>query len=359
MKIVFIVGSLTDSHITKRIEAFLEQGNEVNVYGYMRGVNFTNRISNIEPKVIGKLENAHYFKRILKGYKEVKDIIKQYHGDTLFYVWGYDIALVNWFLRTRYIYEISDIRWAEFALPLRSIFRWLDRSIIKKSKQTILTSEGFISFIGLSEDLKKKVVLMPNKLAPQMLSMERPVLSIRGRRIRLGYIGLYRYPNTVVKMARMIGEEFKDKLEFHFSGLSNTPEMKALIDNITKEYNNVYEHGPFKNPDDLGRVYDTIDVVAANYDTDGMNERIAEPNKLYESIFFNKPIIVSGGTFLSEKVKRLRCGFIIYNDDESMRSFLKGLTCEKVHEISARENRIESKELVEQYEDLFTRINNL
>lgn len=192
-----------------------------------------------------------------------------------------------------------------------------------------------------------------------MLSIERPNPSLQGKRIRLGYIGLYRYPNTVVKMARMIGEEFGDKLEFHFSGLSNSPELKTLIEGIANDYDNVYEHGPFKNPDDLSRVYDTIDVVAANYDTEGMNERVAEPNKLYESIFFNKPIIVSEGTFLSEKVKQQGCGFVLNNDDESMRSFLNGLTSEKVREIAEIENRIESKGLVEQYEDLFRRINNL
>ena len=359
MKLVFIVGSLTDSHIIKRVEAFIEQGYEVDLYGYMRGVNFTNRFSKIEPKVIGQLQNAHYYKRLLKGYKEVRDIIKQYPNDTLFYVWGYDIAMVNWFLHTRYIYEISDIRWGKFPSPLRRVFGWLDRSIINRSKLTLLTSEGFIGFIGLPEELKKKIVLMPNKLAPQMLLMKRPDSSSKGRRIRIGYIGLYRYPNTVVKMARMIGEEFKNKMEFHFSGLSNSPELKALIEGIAKDYDNVYEHGPFKNPDDLSRVYDTIDVVAANYDTSGMNERVAEPNKLYESIFFNKPIIVSEGTFLSEKVKQLGCGFVLNNDDESMRSFLNGLTCEKVYEIAEIENRIESKWLVEQYEDLFTRINNL
>ena len=40
-----------------------------------------------------------------------------------------------------------------------------------------------------------------------------------------------------------------------------------------------------------------------------MNVKYAEPNKLYETIFFRRPIIVSSGTFLASKVKKLGIGY--------------------------------------------------
>ena len=44
----------------------------------------------------------------------------------------------------------------------------------------------------------------------------------------------------------------------------------------------------------------------------------AHSNKLYESIYFNCPIVVSRQTFLEDKVKRLKIGYSVdaYNEDD-------------------------------------------
>ena len=358
MKIVFIVGSLTDSHIVKRIEAFIEKGFDVEVYGYMRGVNFTNKLNGVEPHIIGVIENEKYLRRIYSGFKNVRSIINSHPKETLYFLWGFDISLVHLFSHTRYLYEISDIRYAQFPYGLDKLFKVLDRRIIKKSRLTLLTSEGFVNYIGLKGELFEKCVFMPNKLSPQLVEEKRPEPQLIRNRIRIGYIGLYRYPETVVKLAQIIGEEYSNKYEFHFSGISNDDELMSQIRALTQKCDNVFEHGPFKNPDDLQKVYSTIDVVAANYDTTGINERIAEPNKLYESIFFNKPIIVSEGTFLSEKVKRMKCGYVIGKSPEQMRSFLNGLERKDLLIKSNEDNNFSSKELVEDYTELWQRINN-
>ena len=49
----------------------------------------------------------------------------------------------------------------------------------------------------------------------------------------------------------------------------------------------------------------------ATYDVSGINPRYAEPNKLYEAIFFRTPIIVSRESFLEHKVKELGVGFSV------------------------------------------------
>lgn len=359
MKIVFIVGSLTDSHIVKRIEAFVEKGFNVDVYGYMRGVNYTNKIKQVEPQIIGILENEKYLKRIFSGFKDIRRIIKSYPQGTLYFLWGFDLSLVHWFCHTRYIYEISDIRYAQFPFGLDKLFIALDRRIIKKSQVTLLTSEGFINYIGLEDSLLKKCIFMPNKLSPSMIHTDRPQPAKKVGIIRVGYIGLYRYPNTVVKMARIIGDEFADRYEFHFSGISNDPKLMDDIKDLTQKYDNVFEHGPFRNPDDLQAVYATLDVVAANYDTAGINERIAEPNKLYESIFFNKPIIVSEGTYLAEKVKKMGIGYIVGKQEQDIRLFLKDLDADDVLEKSRKANTIVSMNLIEDYNELWNRINQI
>ena len=353
MKIVFVVGSVSDSHIIKRIEAFCERGYEVEVYGYTRDVNFTNKFKGIEPKIIGSLTNGKYINRIFSGFKKVSEIIKTHPANTMYYVWGFDNGLVHLFRRTNYIYEISDIRYANFPFLLNYLFKYLDRKIIKKSICTPITSEGFIDWIGLTGESSGKYVLLPNKLSPSFLGLTRKQKTIgKNEKVKIAYAGLYRYPNTVLKLAKIIGERFHDTFEFHFWGKGDDVIFSAIKD-LCDKYDNVFEHGPFKNPDDLQKVYDSFDMVACNYDTDGINERIAEPNKLYESIFFNKPIIVSENTFLSTKVKKLGIGYVVNNENEEIVQLLESINREQLADMTKKEMAIDAKELVEDYDALW------
>lgn len=353
MKIVFIVGSLTDSHIIKRVEAFVEKGFQVEVYGYMRDVSFVNKYKGIEPHVLGVVENERYINRIIPVWKDVTRILHSFTSNTIFYLWGFDIAISALFRNNRYIYEISDVRYASFKKPISALLRLLDRLIIRRSIATVITSEGFVDYLGNNDKFEKKFILLPNKLSRRMLEVGRPHAfgSEENDKIRLGYVGLYRYPNTVVKLAEIVGESFPS-MEFHFWGVGDDTIM-TKINSIVSRYSNVIEHGPFKNPNDLQRVYSTIDIVACNYDTNGVNERMAEPNKLYESVFFNKPIIVSENTFLSKKVRKLGIGLVINNSKDDMLSFLEKINRDILEEISKREMAIDAKDLVEDYEELW------
>ena len=356
MKIVFIVGAISDSHIIKRVQSFKDKGYDVEVYGFQRSVNAKNSFGDIKCHVIGSLQDQQYLNRVQTVRKAVANVLNLYSKDTLFYVWGYDIASVCYFMKRRYIYEISDIVYSYFPNPIKAAFKALDRRIIKASIITLITSEGFVKFLGCKQYIaESKLLLMPNKLSDKFLHLERPPYKPVGEKIRIGFVGYYRYPDTVVRLARVIGEQFPN-YEFHFWGIG--PE--SVLNDIRKICNscsNVFEHGPFRNPDDLYKVYDSIDVVACNYDYRGANEQIAEPNKLYESLFFNKAIIVSVNTFLAEKVSSMNYGFVIDSlTDENVCDFLKRLTKEDVNKISENNSEISAKALIEDYDSLWERI---
>ena len=113
--------------------------------------------------------------------------------------------------------------------------------------------------------------------------------------------------------------------ELHFFGKSLAQSEKERFAELEK-YTNCFFHGEFKSPDDLPKIYDQIDVLLCTYDIKTASPRFAEPNKLYESIYFKTPIIVSSNTFIAEKVNRLGIGFDIdpYNN-ESVKAFIKTL----------------------------------
>jgi len=79
--------------------------------------------------------------------------------------------------------------------------------------------------------------------------------------------------------------------------------------------NNVFYHGPFKNPDELLSIYSSIDICYVVYDSTDGNVKLAIPNKLYECLFFLTPMIVAKGTYLAERVKELQIGFEVDIDN--------------------------------------------
>lgn len=349
MKLIFIVGSLSDSHIIRRAQCLKEKGYGVEIYGFRRGISTHNNFDGILVHELGEIEDQHYLKRLRTERKAVLGTIARFPKDTLFYVWGFDLALFTFLKGRKYVYEISDIRHGEFIWPLNLFFKKLDLSIISKSKGTLLTSEGFSEYLGTTNN--NKVILMPNQLSEVYKDMERPKPRKPIDRIKFGFVGYYRYPNTVLRLAKLIGDN-PDRFEFHFWGTGPKPMLDA-INKLCNENTNIFEHGAFQNPMDLPKIYNEIDIVACNYDAQGVNERIAEPNKLYESIYFNKPIVVSSGTFLGKKVERMGCGYAIdsYNEDH-IKSFLDALTADALYVKSQRANSIPLTEIIEDYTQL-------
>jgi glycosyltransferase involved in cell wall biosynthesis len=158
------------------------------------------------------------------------------------------------------------------------------------------------------------------------------------------YVGAFRYPNTIFRFAKIVGDKYTQH-QFHFYGDSIlTPEVIKL----SNAYKNIKYFGPFKNPDDLSSIYENIDIVVASYDIQSLNERIAEPNKLYESLYFQKPIVVSKNTFLAERVNDFGCGFAIdASKDEAIISFIESLNTEKLKEINSNISKISFDEIID------------
>lgn len=88
-------------------------------------------------------------------------------------------------------------------------------------------------------------------------------------------------------------------------------------------------------------------------DTTSGNVRIAEPNKLYESIFFETPIVVSTGTFLEERVKEYNAGYAIDSSkDDSIIDFVNSITESDIDAIIKRMKQVPYMELIDSSDNL-------
>ena len=200
MKIVCIVAALSQPRCIKRIKSLYEHGYEVEVYGYSRTSYEVNKYPNeIKVHDLGPVVNGKgYVKKFLNNLKNIRKIIQTYPSDMLYYGFSFDIALSLLLYKRRYLYEISDIIYAYYKNPtLRGFFKFIDKSIIKRSIYTIMTSEGFKNYLFPNSEINN-IIIQPNKVSPQLKCVERKAKEFNNR-ITFAYVGAFRYPNTIFR----------------------------------------------------------------------------------------------------------------------------------------------------------------
>lgn len=351
MKVVFITPFLSQPRCVKRVTAFLNAGYDCSVFGYERGNYDVNKYPDSIPVTnLGRLKDgSNYISKFKKAFWDIRDIIQRNQGnDVFFYSFSFQHTIMLKAMKVKYIYEISDILYAyPHLMPFLPIFKVLDKNLIKHSTMTVMTSGGFYNFFNLKDD---KIVVIPNKVNPALMNYCcRETLHLENG-IRFAFIGSIRY-ESVFRIADVIGENFKQH-SFTFWG-SCRPYEKEKVDELLSKYSNIYYKGVFKSPEDLPNIYKNVDIVIACYDINSLNERLAEPNKLYEALCFCKPIIVSKGIFLGDRVKQLKCGYAIDASTKgNIKDFISSLSFNEIKKISNMELSLNQNEFVDRTNDL-------
>lgn len=309
-----------DGHSYKRIEEFRELGYDVKVYGFDRGLN--KQHEGIDTTILGTFPNTMpYRKRVIIIYKALKKLFRntKRNDPDIWYYFGLQMAIFCFVINKnkKYMFEESDMTHLGIKIGIVRIFlEHINKRIIKNSLLSVFTSEGFLQYhFGEDADKQRNVVVMPNKIHPDVMKfpMIDKVVTATDK-LRFAFVGFIRY-HAVYSMAEYISRNFPQH-EFHFYGevqLSSDVEKFKSLENRE----NVFFHGFFKNPDKLAEVYSNIDVVVSTYDITSINVLYAEPNKLYESIYFRTPIIVSKGTFLERQVEKYHSGWSVDAFDEA------------------------------------------
>lgn len=320
MKTINFVMNALDGHSYKRIQEFIDLGYAVKVYGFDRGL--SKQYEGIDTTVLATFPNAMSYKNRIKIiYSALKELFRNTHrnDEDYWYYFGLQMAIFGFFLNKnkKYLFEESDMTHLGIKNKfVRNALEVLNKRIIKKSALTVFTSEGFLQYhFGDDADKQRNTVVMPNKIHPDVMKFPMvDKVAAAPNKLRFAFVGFIRY-HAVYCMAEFISRNFPQH-EFHFYGeiqLSSDAEKFKSLENRE----NVFFHGFFKNPDKLAEVYSNIDVVVSTYDITSINVLYAEPNKLYESIYFRTPIIVSKGTFLERQVEKYHSGWSVDAFDEA------------------------------------------
>lgn len=357
-RIIFILNNVADTRSHKRIREFIDHGYEVKVYGCQRtGIAFNQQYP-YEVNVFGNFGQNHYLKRLGILLKAIRQILHENQEDDIYYCFGMDNALAVYLqTRRRYIYEEADLSHTYIGKKvIIGILEWLDKEVIKHSLLTAFTSDGYLEYhFGGKHPANSAMIY--NKLPPTILDI--PILPKRKldmKNLKIGFVGGIRGV-TVCNFAKVIGEHFPQH-EVHFYGYVNKVQEDIFAQ--LKAYPNIFFHGAFTSPVDLPKIYSQIDMIFATYDAFYENVRYAEPNKLYEAIYFETPFVVSSHTFLAEKVKRLGIGFDVDAlDDEAVCAFFQQLTEQQMEEKKNNAAHIDKKYTINENSAFFEKLKRL
>jgi hypothetical protein len=232
---------------------------------------------------LGFIENRSYHKRL----GLLKSLYSQLAHNQIptVYCCSVDHALLAIWAGKKVFLELGDLHQLG---RFERLYRRLDAYLLKRIAGLVLTSPFFESdyYKSVKHYDPHRILTVENKLPEEAHSL---VLAYRGnhrplqnKKKSLGIIGSIRFPSVLYKIKEVISRRQSD-LELHLYG---DGQQEIFIETKNCQY-----HGPFRNPQGLPSIYESIDVNLICYDVSNPNVKPALPNKLYESVAFLTPII--------------------------------------------------------------------
>jgi len=215
----------------------------------------------------------------------------------------------------RIIYEIGDLYKFTFNVNLKGIkkiggriFNKIEEKLCKNISKIILTSPYFWNVYYSKFVEQEKYLFIPNTPSKELFLNYKKE---ENRIFTIGFIGLIRYVEQLKLLINAV-EDLNDDIRILIAG--NGPGYKQIIEySRNKDFVQIY--GPYNYEKEIIQLYSKIDFVYSVYDTKLNNVRVAMPNKLYEAIACELPIIVADNTALGEFVKENNIGLATKNDD--------------------------------------------
>ena len=335
MRITFILSNIPNPRNNKRIKAFAEFA-EVDVICTRRlnmdvcpldsyqNVNY--HVMDIEVPTVN-----HLFKRALafwRFYRFCKSILKKLEPDII-YLCGLDnllIASASVLEKTKICYEVADLRESytnhHNTLSMRSVFdttvKWIEEKLSHNVSLLVVTSIKFYEnhYNKLFE--KEQVIEVPNMPNLAAFDHYKPK---EGGEFTIGFVGGIRY---VEQMKMLVDAAKEADVKVIFSGASLDKDSRLISYCTDKPW--VTFTGRFDFMKDIAGIYGKIDCVYSVYDASNFNVRIALPNKLYEAVVAEIPIIVANNTYLGQLVNEWGTGICIdYNDKHALVEVLNKL----------------------------------
>ena len=365
--IVFLMPTATHPRFIKRIKSAKKCFDRVVVFSYIRDRNnYGSMLDGVDFHPLPKVKDGNY---LLRPFHLARSIIKvasfiRKEGLVVNCAYAFNLetayiggVVFGW---SKMCLEVGDLVSTKLNL-LRRPYKITERFVLKSVHRVIVTSDAYLDFWEkvYKVKVKHKAVVIENKLDSSILNLhaddasDTPI-SASNAKLRIGLIGVLRYRQIEYLINAVTSRP--ESLELHVWGVGD---YAPVLQKIADEHTNINFYGSFSNPSDLPSIYNSIHLNFVMYDTAIENVRLALPNKLYESLYFNKPMVVSHDTELCRQVSLHDAGFCVQDTPDAILEFFSNIDRQSVEQLAEGLSRADSSWCIhsdQEFMDLITHL---
>lgn len=202
------------------------------------------------------------------------------------------------------------------------------KNVIDKSAFTVISSPGYKEWLPESD----KYIINHNTTI-QDLSELRKVKNdyVEDNKISLGFVGALRDYQINIDLINSLKNNELVQLNYHGEGEINETISQYLVDNNIR---NVSLTGRYAKEDEERLYYKNSIINVLRYN-DGINNKTALPNRLYNAVIYGKPMLAFEGTQLSEIITNYNLGIVITSFkslEVEVAQYLKGYDVSRYNE---------------------------
>lgn len=220
------------------------------------------------------------------------------------------VALLGDFLKHNYYKKYwIDIR--DYSFEHNFLYKKMLQKSIEASYCCDVSSKGFLKFLP-----KLHNYCVTHNVDYETIHKVQQLPILPSNKIRISFIGNVRYLELNQKLLDIFKNDSRYYLQYYGTG---SEKLKKYCDDNKITNVDFVGRFPFEK---TAQYYQKTDVINNIYGNETMEVATALSNKLYYSMYLNKPILVSPNTYMSEIVTKYNLGYVVDFDDEKIKDNL-------------------------------------
>lgn len=223
----------------------------------------------------------------------------------------------------RIIYEIPDLHGLvvdEQKSPLKKVIQFglraMDKALCRQVDLLILTSPRFFDVYYCRLIPMEKMLFMPN--APEGHVFDGYQHKAKATPFTIGFIGQVFYKQQALNLV-----EAAKRTGVHLLIAGYETDGLGEVEEACRSYSDGEWFGRYDFRRQAAELYGKCDVIHLVYDADMENVKNLLPNKLYEAVRCELPVIVAKGTYLSHVVEEWGVGLSV--DHRSVEDLIEAI----------------------------------
>lgn len=332
--IIFRSNNFFDSRVNKYRNYYMRAGVDYTIVGWDRKgeglqrehYDFYRYEAGVSVGGIKALRNHSHWMRFVYEYLKQHPGVTTIHACDLNSAFPAAIFKRNINPKVNLIFDACDWFSANFASNwlLRRTFERMEKYVCRWADELIICEPERKAQITFP--LEKEPLVMPNipEIDENELEGDDERYHFANNWPTLAYFGGFTSDRYLVELIEAAKTE---KINLLLGGAGN----KIVEDKLHEVANasNIRWFGRMDMKDGL-IMSSKADAIYAMYCKTTPNHIYAAPNKYYEAMLLEKPLITTKGTILEEKVKKNRTGYVIEEDNQELHQLLQSLNIEEM-----------------------------